>query len=52
MRIAPTLATAPATIPAMSTRLRTLPDRHGGRVVLGLLIAVLALGSASACRPR
>lgn len=28
----------------MPTRLRTLPDRHGGRVVLGLLIAVLALG--------
>ena len=30
----------------MPTRLRTLPDRHGGRVVLGLLIAVLALGLA------
>ena len=28
----------------MPRRLRTLPDRHGGRVVLGLLIAVLALG--------
>ncbi|MGH2968229.1 MAG: glycosyltransferase family 39 protein, partial [Solirubrobacteraceae bacterium] len=28
----------------MPPRLRTLPDRHGGRVVLGLLIAVLALG--------
>jgi 4-amino-4-deoxy-L-arabinose transferase-like glycosyltransferase len=30
----------------MPRRLRTLPDRHGGRVVLGLLIAVLALGLA------
>jgi 4-amino-4-deoxy-L-arabinose transferase-like glycosyltransferase len=30
----------------MSERLRTLPDRHGGRVVLGLLIAVLVLGLA------
>src|SRR4051812_8816049 len=30
----------------MSRRLRTLPDRHGGRVVLGLLVAVLALGLA------
>ena len=28
----------------MPTRLRTLPGRHGGRVVLGLLIAVLVLG--------
>ena len=28
----------------MPTRLRTLPGRHGGRVVLGLLIGVLALG--------
>ena len=28
----------------MPPRLRTLPDRHGGRVVLGLLIAVLVLG--------
>ena len=28
----------------MPRRLRTLPDRHGGRVVLGLLIAVLVLG--------
>ena len=30
----------------MPPRLRTLPDRHGGRVVLGLLIAVLVLGLA------
>src|SRR5918992_6122255 len=30
----------------MPRRLRTLPDRHGGRVVLGLLLAVLALGLA------
>jgi 4-amino-4-deoxy-L-arabinose transferase-like glycosyltransferase len=30
----------------MPPRLRTLPDRHGGRVVLGLLIAVLAIGFA------
>jgi 4-amino-4-deoxy-L-arabinose transferase-like glycosyltransferase len=30
----------------MPTRLRTLPDRHGGRVVLGLLVAVLVLGFA------
>ena len=30
----------------MPPRLRTLPDRHGGRVVLGLLIAILALGLA------
>jgi 4-amino-4-deoxy-L-arabinose transferase-like glycosyltransferase len=30
----------------MPPRLRTLPERHGGRVVLGLLIAVLALGLA------
>jgi 4-amino-4-deoxy-L-arabinose transferase-like glycosyltransferase len=30
----------------MPTRLRTLPDRHGGRVVLGLLLAVLAIGFA------
>ena len=30
----------------MPPRLRTLPERHGGRVVLGLLIAVLALGFA------
>ena len=28
----------------MPPRLRTLPERHGGRVVLGLLIAILALG--------
>jgi 4-amino-4-deoxy-L-arabinose transferase-like glycosyltransferase len=28
----------------MPTRLRTLPERHGGRVVVGLLIAILALG--------
>src|SRR5829696_621186 len=28
----------------MPRRLRTLPERHGGRVVLGLLIAVLVLG--------
>jgi 4-amino-4-deoxy-L-arabinose transferase-like glycosyltransferase len=28
----------------MPERLRTLPGRHGGRVVLGLLVAVLALG--------
>jgi 4-amino-4-deoxy-L-arabinose transferase-like glycosyltransferase len=27
----------------MPTRLRTLPDRHGGPVVLGLLVALLAL---------
>src|SRR5215210_4116032 len=60
MRIAPTLssraapaggirsgATAPAaSINRMPPRLRTLPDRHGGRVVLGLLIAILALGLA------
>ena len=30
----------------MPPRLRTLPERHGGRVVLGLLIAILALGLA------
>jgi 4-amino-4-deoxy-L-arabinose transferase-like glycosyltransferase len=30
----------------MPRRLRTLPDRHGGRVVLGLLLAVLVLGLA------
>jgi 4-amino-4-deoxy-L-arabinose transferase-like glycosyltransferase len=29
---------------AMPTRLRTLPSRHGGPVVLGLLVAVLLLG--------
>ena len=28
----------------MPPRLRTLPERHGGRVVLGLLIAILVLG--------
>ena len=33
-------------IGAMPPRLRTLPERHGGRVVLGLLIAILALGLA------
>src|SRR5215211_8083185 len=60
MRIAPTLSsdaapaggirsgvTAPAaSIGAMPPRLRTLPERHGGRVVPGLLIAILALGLA------
>jgi len=30
----------------MPPRLRTLPERHGGRVVLGLLVAILALGLA------
>jgi 4-amino-4-deoxy-L-arabinose transferase-like glycosyltransferase len=30
----------------MPPRLRTLPDRHGGRVVLGLLAAMLLLGLA------
>lgn len=30
----------------MPPRLRTLPDRHGGRVVLGLLLAVMAIGFA------
>src|SRR5690349_21011466 len=30
----------------MPPRLRTLPERHGGRVVLGLLIAILVLGLA------
>src|SRR5690349_17724126 len=30
----------------MPTRGQTLPDRHGGRVVLGLLVAVLVLGFA------
>jgi 4-amino-4-deoxy-L-arabinose transferase-like glycosyltransferase len=30
----------------MPPRLRTLPERHGGRVVLGLLIAVMAIGFA------
>jgi 4-amino-4-deoxy-L-arabinose transferase-like glycosyltransferase len=30
----------------MPTRLRTLPDRHGGRVVLGLLVVVLLIGLA------
>jgi 4-amino-4-deoxy-L-arabinose transferase-like glycosyltransferase len=30
----------------MPSRLRTLPDRHGGRVVLGLLVAVLLIGLA------
>src|SRR3954454_1314460 len=30
----------------MPTRLRTLPGRHGGRLVLGLLAAVLLLGLA------
>ena len=37
-------AASTSAITPMPTRLRTLPDRHGGRVVLGLLIAVLALG--------
>src|SRR5918993_4276269 len=51
MRIAPTLSGVPASstrlaasIGRMPPRLRTLPERHGGRVVLGLLIAILALG--------
>jgi len=48
MRIGGTLAAegadALASISAMPRRLRTLGDRHGGRVALGLLIAVLALG--------
>src|SRR3954449_10876810 len=58
MRIAPTLSSAAApaggvrsgaaapaaSIGTMPTRLRTLPERHGGRVVLGLLIAILVLG--------
>ena len=45
MRIAPTLAGArPPKITPMSSRLRSLPERHGGRVVLGLLIAILVLG--------
>jgi len=35
-----------ATLKRMPPRLRTLPERHGGRVVLGLLIAILALGLA------
>ncbi len=30
----------------MTTRGQTLPERHGGRVVLGLLIAILVLGLA------
>jgi 4-amino-4-deoxy-L-arabinose transferase-like glycosyltransferase len=30
----------------MPSRLRTLPERHGGRVVLGLLVAVLLIGLA------
>src|SRR5215211_3634445 len=47
MRIAPTLAGArPPKITPMSSRLRSLPERHGGRVVLGLLIAVLLIGLA------
>src|SRR5918993_4883547 len=53
MRIAPTLSGVPASstrlaasIGGMPPRLRTLPERHGGRVVLGLLIAILALGLA------
>jgi 4-amino-4-deoxy-L-arabinose transferase-like glycosyltransferase len=29
----------------MGTRFRTLPSRHGGMLVLGLLVAVLALGA-------
>ena len=40
----------------MPPRLRTLPERHGGRVVLGLLIAILALGlglrAAGRAEPR
>src|SRR5690242_1896813 len=31
-------------ISSMRSRLQTLPDRHGGRVVLGLLIVVLLIG--------
>src|SRR3954449_12333565 len=30
----------------MRSRLQTLPDRHGGRVVVGLLVAVLLIGLA------
>ena len=30
----------------MRSRLQTLPDRHGGRVVLGLLVVVLLIGLA------
>src|SRR5688572_25236918 len=43
LRIAPGSPGYPQPMPP---RLRTLPERHGGRVVLGLLIAILALGLA------
>src|SRR4051812_38981078 len=36
--------------PPMPSRLRTLPERHGGRVVLGLLVAVMLIGLAFGVR--